>query len=202
MSDYQVLFNGVVVEGDDVAVVERKLALALDVEPARAKRLFNGRTVVLASALTRDQAIELQNKLQSVGAITRIKDLAPKSSLSDHSDSPANDAEGSMLRDLTAAHIECPRCGHMQLDAQHCSRCGVDIEVLFRKRRKQELLMEKKLRDHRAAQQKRLEQAAGDEDSHDFETGQDGAHGPRRTGPSLKKETREGFFSRLFRRSA
>ncbi len=202
MSDYQVLFSGVVVEGDDVAVVERELAATLGIQPAKAKRLFSGRTVVLASSLTREQAIELQNKLQNIGAITRIKDIALKSSISADPGAKASAAAEGLLQDLTAAHIECPRCGHMQLDAQHCSRCGVDIEVLFRKRRKQALLMEKKLRDQRAAEQKRVEQASGCEHNSPFETSGDSAQGPGRAGPASKETAKDGFFSRLFKRSA
>ena len=54
------------------------------------------------------------------------------------------------LADITAAHVECPRCGHMQLDSSHCARCGVDLEQAFKQTRKEDLLIEKKIRDLRA----------------------------------------------------
>lgn len=197
MSNYQVLFNGVVAEGDDASLVERELAGVLGIDASKAKRLFNGRTVVLASQLSRDEAMDMQVRLEKVGAISRIKDLSPKTEQPLDYESDRKDGT---LRDLTAAHIDCPRCGHMQLDSTHCARCGVDLEALFRKRRKDELLMEKKLRDHRAAQQKQAEQAAGA----GLEGSNDGApivpdHDAR--GPA-QAQAKGGFFSRLFSRSA
>jgi len=195
MSNYQVLFNGVVAEGDDVKRVERELAGALGIEPAKAQRLFNGRTVVLASQLSREEALDLQSRLANIGAVSRIKDLTPKSSAPVDYETDRNDGT---LRDLTAAHIDCPRCGHMQLESTHCVRCGVDLEALFRQRRKEELLMEKKLRDHRAAQQKRAAKAADAPDSlgHSIVAGSEGARGPG------KRASKSGFLSRLFKRSA
>lgn len=202
MSNYQVLFNGVVAEGDDRSLVERELAGVLGIPAEKAKRLFNGRTVVLASQLSRDEALDMQSRLEGVGAISRIKDLSPKTDMP--LDYEADRQEGT-LRDLTAAHIDCPRCGHMQLDSTHCARCGVDLEALFRKRRKEELLMEKKLRDHRAAQQKQAEEAArsaveGGNEGAAIVAEREPARGPGKAGTNTS--AKGGFFSRLFKRSA
>lgn len=193
MSNYQVLFNGVTVEGRNVDGVERAVAGELGIEHTKAKRLFNGRTVVLASQLSRDEALALQARLEKVGAVSRIKDMSPKAELPLDYERTKSDAT---LRDLTAAHVDCPRCGHMQLESSHCARCGVDIEALFRKRRKEELMMEKQLRDHRAAQKRRLAGQATDapqgaeaEFSHVADDGQADDH-------------KGGFFTRLFKRSA
>ena len=54
------------------------------------------------------------------------------------------------MRDITAAHLECPRCGHMQLDSTNCARCGVDLEAALRAKRKEDLMIEKKIRELRA----------------------------------------------------
>ena len=197
MSDYQVLFNGVVAEGDVASEVERKLAGLLGIDSAKAKRLFNGRTVVLASQLSRAEALDMQGRLEQIGAITRIKDLAPKISQPFDYERERNDGT---LRDLTAAHIDCPRCGHMQLDATHCARCGVDLAALFRTRRKQELMMEKKLRNHRAAQKKQLELAA-EAASHDRKEGVSAGPGRGATRGPAKSGAKGGFFSRLFKGS-
>lgn len=192
MSNYQVLFNGVITEGEEAALVQRELAGVLGIDAAKAKRLFNGRTVVLASQLSRDEAFDLQARLERIGAISRIKDLTPKTAQPVDYESDRN--EGT-LRDLTAAHIDCPRCGHMQLDSTHCARCGVDLEALFRKRRKEELLMEKKLRDHRAAQQKQAA-LAGQSVSDDDPVQSSAGRGPARA------PAKGGFFARLFKGSA
>lgn len=193
MSNYQVLFNGVTVEGRNGEGVERAVAGELGIAHAKAKRLFNGRTVVLASQLSRDEALALQARLEKVGAVSRIKDMSPKAELPLDYERTKSDAT---LRDLTAAHVDCPRCGHMQLESSHCARCGVDIEALFRKRRKEELMMEKQLRDHRAAQQRRLA-AQASEVAYDPESGVSG-----QGDDGQATEDKSGFFTRLFKRSA
>ena len=53
------------------------------------------------------------------------------------------------LKDITAAHQECPRCGYMQLEASHCSRCGVDLVAAIKQKRKEDLIIEKKIRELR-----------------------------------------------------
>ncbi len=128
MANYQVLFSG-----------ERK-----------SKQLFSGRTVVIRSQLDQHQAQAWQDKLAQFGAICRIKDLTPKDDKAIF-DAAKGSATGMdhTLRDITAAHLECPRCGHMQLDSSHCARCGVDLEQAFKQKRKEDLLIEKKIRELR-----------------------------------------------------
>ncbi|MFU8814770.1 MAG: hypothetical protein ACNA7W_05460 [Pseudomonadales bacterium] len=55
------------------------------------------------------------------------------------------------LKDITAAHLECPRCSHFQLETSHCARCGVDIQQATAQKRKEDLLIQKKIRDLRGA---------------------------------------------------
>ena len=43
----------------------------------------------------------------------------------------------------------------MQLDASHCARCGVDLEAAFRQKRKEDLMIEKKIRALRAQREVR-----------------------------------------------
>lgn len=196
MSNCQVLFNGITVEGRNVEGVEKALAGELGIDHSKARRLFNGRTVVLASQLAREEALSLQRRLEAIGAVTRIKDLAPKTELPPDYERDRAGAD-STLRDLTAAHVDCPRCGHMQLESSHCARCGVDIEALFRKRRKEELLMDKQLRDHRAAKEKQAQQLAQQATEEAL-----AAAGPIAADPSDHPGAKGGFFSRLFKRSA
>ena len=58
------------------------------------------------------------------------------------------------MKDITAAHQECPRCGHMQLDASHCARCGVDLAAAVKEKRKEDQIIEKKIRELRAPKSK------------------------------------------------
>ncbi len=154
MGDYQVLFSGEVSRKADVNAVRDRLAHELGIDDRKAKQLFTGRTVVIRSQLSQDEAQELQLRLEGLGALCRVKSLAlPAGPTGPTIDKDASRLEGKnvhTLKDITAAHIECPRCGHMQLESSHCAKCGVDITVALAQKRKEDLLIEKKIRELRS----------------------------------------------------
>lgn len=146
MANYQVLFNGEVADAASVEHVRANLARELGLDERKAKQLFSGRTVVIRSQLEQSEAQAWQDKLAGLGALCRIKDLSAKVEKAAYK---VDNAADKTLRDITAAHLECPRCGHMQLDSSHCARCGTDLVQAFKQKRKEDMLIEKKLRDHR-----------------------------------------------------
>ncbi len=151
MGSYQVLFSGEVSKQANEDAVRRNLARELGIDDRKARQLFTGRTVVIRSQLGHEEALELQHRLGEFGAICRVKDLTPKNvNVADfrHDGGSKNEPEHT-LRDITAAHTECPRCGHMQLEASHCARCGVDIGALMRQKQKEDLIIQKKIRELR-----------------------------------------------------
>jgi hypothetical protein len=152
MGDYQVLFSGEVVRGSDVEAVRSKLARELGIDERKSRALFSGRTVVIRSQLHEAEAAALQQRLAELGAICRVKSLAaPRAEAP--IDKDALRLEGhreQTLKDITAAHVECPRCGHLQLESSHCTRCGVDLVAAMAQKRKEDLLIEKKIRELRA----------------------------------------------------
>ena len=77
MANYQVLFNGDIAETASVDAVRDNLARELGLDERKAKQLFSGRTVVIRSQLDHQQAQAWADKLASLGAICRIKDLTP-----------------------------------------------------------------------------------------------------------------------------
>ena len=149
MANYQVLFNGEVAEDANPDVVRANLARELGLDERKAKQLFSGRTVVVRSQLDQAEALSWQEKLGELGAVCRIKDFTPKATMAQF-DVDKKAAPDETLRDITAAHLECPRCGHLQLDSSHCARCGVDMEQAFKQKRKEDILIEKKIRELRA----------------------------------------------------
>ena len=161
MANYQVLFNGEVVESASLDAVRDNLARELGLDERKAKQLFSGRTVVIRSQLEQQEAQVWQERFASLGAICRIKNLAPAAQpLGIRDGVEANAEPDRTLRDITAAHLECPRCGYMQLDASHCSRCGVDLEEAARMKRKEDIMIEKKLRALRDERKLRSSAAA------------------------------------------
>ncbi|MEQ8690754.1 MAG: hypothetical protein RIC89_07945 [Pseudomonadales bacterium] len=160
MANYQVLFNGDVLEKASVESVRANLARELGLDERKAKQLFSGRTVVIRSQLEQHEAQAWQDRFAELGAICRIKNLLPKDQPLGMRDSVEKAHHEHTLRDITAAHLECPRCGHTQLDASHCARCGVDLEAAFRQQRKEDLMIQKKikqLRDQREASTRKPE---------------------------------------------
>lgn len=152
MGNYQVLFSGEVSKQANEETVRSNLARELGIDELKAKQLFSGRTVVIKSQLLQEEALDLQDKFASLGAVCRVKDLTPKKSEFQAEYKIDKNAGDSTMRDITAAHQECPRCGHMQLETSHCARCGVDIAATTRHKRKEDLLIQKKIREHRAQQ--------------------------------------------------
>ena len=142
MGRFQVLFSGDVAEGATEAAVRQNLMRRLGLDERKVAQLFSGRTVVIRSDLTREAADELQGELAGLGAIARIKDLSPDEKAKFKIDKHVDQT----LKDITAAHHECPRCGHLQLESEFCARCGVDIAAAAKQKRKEDLLIEKKIK--------------------------------------------------------
>jgi ribosomal protein S27AE len=148
MSRYQVLFSGDVAEGATEAAVRQNLVRRLGLDERKVAQLFSGRTVVIRSDLTREAADALQAELAGLGAIARIKDTSPDEKAKFKIDKHVDQT----LRDITAAHHECPRCGHMQLESEFCARCGVDIATAAKQKRQEDLLIEKKIKGLKGGQ--------------------------------------------------
>jgi ribosomal protein L37E len=150
MGHFQVLFSGELVAGADAGAVRQRLAARLGLDERKLHQLFSGRTVVLRSELEEHSALEFQAELEALGARARIKDrtpVAPKA-FTEYArfEEPGRDTT---LKDITAAHFECPRCGFLQLEAEHCARCGVNIAQAMRERRKEDLQIERRIRELR-----------------------------------------------------
>ncbi len=148
MGRFQVLFSGEVAEGAVESAVRQNLVRRLGLDERKVSQLFSGRTVVVRSDLTRDAADALQAELAGLGAIARIKDISPDEKAKFKIDKHVDQT----LKDITAAHHECPRCGHMQLESEFCARCGIDIATAAKQKRKEDLLIEKKIKGLKVGQ--------------------------------------------------
>lgn len=148
MGNYQVLFSGEVSPNVNEDTVRQNLARELGIDERKARQLFSGRTVVIKSQLSQADALDVQARFADFGAICRVKDFTPKVEKVDYRVDRAERSNADQtLKDITAAHVECPRCGHLQLEASHCARCGIDIAAAIKQQRKEDLIIEKKIRD-------------------------------------------------------
>jgi ribosomal protein L37E len=142
MSRFQVLFSGETAKGANEGAVRQNLMRRLGLDERKVAQLFSGRTVVIRSEMSREAADALQAELAQMGAVARIKDTAPNEKAKYSIDHGSDRT----LKDITAAHIECARCGHLQLESEFCARCGIDIATATKQRRKEDILIEKKIR--------------------------------------------------------
>ena len=192
MNHYQVLFSGEVAEGAQEQTVRANLSRELGVDERKVGQLFSGRTVVIRSQLSQEDALALQSRFADLGALVRIKDLTPKTEKKlDYRVDRGDRGTDHTLRDITAAHVECPRCGHLQLEASHCARCGIDIAAAIKAQRKEDLIIEKKIRELRGGSAPKP--VRGDNVTH-FETAADGGDG--------KDEARAGGLKGWFKKSS
>jgi hypothetical protein len=149
MGQCQVLFSGEVVEGAQEAQVRMNLARRFGLDERKVGQLFSGRTVVIESGMEVDQANVLQKELSDLGAVVRVKDLTPEDQREPKVDARDYKADSHhvdyTLNDITAAHIECPRCGHLQLDAPNCGRCGIDMASASKQKRKEDRQIERQI---------------------------------------------------------
>ncbi len=151
MGNYQVLFSGEVSPNLNEETVRENLAKELGIDPRKARQLFSGRTVVIKSQLSQEQALGVQAQFAEFGAICRVKDFTPRVEKVQYriDRGERDNASDRTLKDITAAHLECPRCGHLQLEASHCARCGIDIGQAIKQKRKEDLIIQKKIRELR-----------------------------------------------------
>ena len=187
MNHYQVLFSGEVAEGAQEATVRDNLSRELGIDERKIVQLFSGRTVVIRSQLSQQDALAMQARFADFGALVRIKDLTPKNEQKqlDYRVDRAERASDHTLRDITAAHVECPRCGHLQLEASHCARCGIDIGAAIKAQRKEDLIIEKKIRELRHSGQ--LKKPAAASNVRRFETAADRGESPAASKPGKLK---------------
>ena len=74
MSHYQVLFSGEVAEGAQEATVRDNLSRELGIDERKIGQLFSGRTVVIRSQLSQEDALAIQARFADLGAALAHRD--------------------------------------------------------------------------------------------------------------------------------
>jgi hypothetical protein len=185
MGNYQVLFSGEVSPNVNEETVRANLARELGIDERKARQLFSGRTVVIKSQLSQADALSVQARFSDFGAVCRVKDFTPKVEKIDYRiDRADRENADQTLKDITAAHHECPRCGHLQLEASHCARCGIDIAAAIKAQRKEDQIIQKKIRDlkHKDSPLPSIPSAHSSEEDLRFEAGAGERDEPKKRG--------------------
>ena len=97
MGDYQVLFSGEVSRGADAESVRVRLARELGIDERKSRQLFSGRTVVVRSQLSQQEAMRLQERLAALGALCRVKNLTAPGASGPTIDKDASRLEGKAI---------------------------------------------------------------------------------------------------------
>jgi hypothetical protein len=155
MGTFQVLFSGELARGATAEAVQSALAAELRIDEHKARQLFQGRTVVIRGQLSERDALELQQRLHDLGAMCRVKDaaavgVAREITAIDRDAARMEQKRDRTMRDITAAFVECAKCGHLQLESSLCAKCGVNMAAALAEKRREDQLIEQQIRTLRA----------------------------------------------------
>ncbi len=157
--DYEVVFSGETYSGADVDIVKAALGRLFGQSTATIEHMFAAGEVVIKTGISREHAQRYQAEMAKAGAIARVQR---------HPDAPSTEPAASALpgpaqfnpgasqefslSGISVALMMCPRCGHEQLEGDFCARCNVDVKAYRlqeRRRRKEDLIIERRIRDLR-----------------------------------------------------
>ncbi len=156
--DFEVVFHGETYPGANVAAVKAALGRLFEQPPAAIEHLFAAGERVIRNDLSREAAERYQSEMSKCGAIARIRRMAGRDPTQEippigRASFSAPNSQELSLADVRAALMECPRCGHRQLEGDYCSQCNVDIKAYRleqRRKAREDRLIEARIRELRA----------------------------------------------------
>lgn len=155
--DYEVVFQGETFPGANVGAVKAALGRLFDQAPAAIEHLFAAGEVVIKNDLSREAAERYQAEMSRCGAVARIRRMPGRDPTREIPSIGKASFRGPLsqelsLADVKAALMECPRCGHRQLEGDYCTQCNVDIKAFRleeRRRAKEDRIIEARIRELR-----------------------------------------------------
>lgn len=138
--EYNVVSSGNVLDGFEVDDVKRKLAKLFQLPEQKAAAII-AKPCVIKKGLDREKAYAYKRKLESIGVMVDLKPIEkPKpafdvASLSLEPMETETQSEVSeevpvqpplaISPDPDDGKVSCPKCGHVQYDAEQCVSCGI-----------------------------------------------------------------------------
>jgi hypothetical protein len=122
---YRVVFEGEIVQGQDVEEVKKKLAALCKVSDEKIEKYFQGRPMLIRSDVDYQTAVKYQTAFRSAGAVCIAEPIAESH--------PGEIEEAGLDRPGTVAagqteKMDCPKCGTEQDLADECVSCGVVVQ--------------------------------------------------------------------------
>jgi len=129
---YNVVTTGQVLDGFNLADVQKRLVSALRMKPEAAATFFEKARVIKKNA-PRAQADKICAQLAKIGVVAKVQSLAPPTPTPPTEPTP--EAPAAMPSQLEIvdyqsdkppkeATVECPSCGQEQAKAEQCESCG------------------------------------------------------------------------------
>jgi|GEM_PF-1528081 len=129
---YRLVFAGNTRTGEDISLVQSRLAALLRTDTENIKKLFSGNPRVIKSGLDENQAQFYRKAIAKTGALCFVEKMtdATKPSLKEAVD-PAGEAVD-MARPMPRGKmIQCPACSFEQEEAGgECRRCGIFFDKI------------------------------------------------------------------------
>lgn len=140
-STWNVVIEGRVHSGFDVEQVRDALAALFKISPEKAAALLKSRRV-LKKELDQTSALKYQRKLESIGVVVTLEQLASPVSVAPQAGAlllvPREEEPEPSMSDRSSAPTEpqtfCPQCRHQQpASARRCEACGFALHQVVRK---------------------------------------------------------------------
>lgn len=128
---YNLVFNGEIVESHSIEDVRATIAEMLRADSATIDRVFSGRPVIIKKGLDYRSAAKYALAFRKAGAICILESVRQDSVTQAP---PQSEKTGKEYAGDDQQTVTCPKCGHVQLPACDCIRCG----IIFDRRRGQE----------------------------------------------------------------
>ncbi len=118
-TEYNLVFAGKIVKGQEVGTVKKKMAALLKRDPKGIEKLFSGETVVIKKKMDRATAEKYQQAFRKIGAVGEIVSTGAEAEqkLQQKAPPPPKPVDGREM-------IVCPICKYKQRQAEKCIKCG------------------------------------------------------------------------------
>jgi hypothetical protein len=120
---YRVIFEGEILEGNQVQEVKRALAKLYAIREDKVERFFSGKRLAVKKDVDYETAMKYVKAFERAGAVCGVEELEPHAGLEQPLMLEKETEKSSQQDDA----MVCPKCQFEQPPSEECERCGIII---------------------------------------------------------------------------